>query len=228
MLKFFRKIRQRLLNQGKLRRYFVYAIGEIFLVVIGILIALQVNNWNELRKGERIKQKYIQALQDDLEGNVVEIDHQRLLNALSFAHFNIDFSYVKSTYNDLVASGKITLYDDMEFKRKLDNYYLHEDWTKTTADVRSRILLEDYWDVHLKYVDPNLKRKAIKVFNSQESWEQSDFEKYAIDFVGMNKDRAFTAQLKTVIYIREVAGNTLNYRIKKAEDLLSQLQAMER
>jgi len=50
MLKFFRTIRRRLLDSGRLRRYLVYALGEIILVVIGILIALQINNWNEDRK----------------------------------------------------------------------------------------------------------------------------------------------------------------------------------
>ena len=48
MIKFFRKIRQRLLSENKFSKYLFYAIGEIVLVVIGILIALQVNNKNEL------------------------------------------------------------------------------------------------------------------------------------------------------------------------------------
>jgi hypothetical protein len=47
MVKFFRKIRQKLLSENKFSKYFIYAIGEIVLVVIGILIALQINNWNE-------------------------------------------------------------------------------------------------------------------------------------------------------------------------------------
>ncbi|WP_053969914.1 DUF6090 family protein [Mangrovimonas sp. ST2L15] len=50
MIKFFRNIRRQLINQGKTSNYFKYAIGEIVLVVIGILIALQVNNWNNYRK----------------------------------------------------------------------------------------------------------------------------------------------------------------------------------
>ena len=50
MIKFFRKIRQNLLMENKTGKYFKYAIGEIVLVVIGILIALQINNWNEENK----------------------------------------------------------------------------------------------------------------------------------------------------------------------------------
>jgi hypothetical protein len=49
MIKFFRKIRQKMLTKNKFSKYLIYAIGEIFLVVIGILIALQINNWNEER-----------------------------------------------------------------------------------------------------------------------------------------------------------------------------------
>jgi hypothetical protein len=47
MISFFRKIRQQLLSQNKVSKYLLHALGEIFLVVIGILIALQINNWND-------------------------------------------------------------------------------------------------------------------------------------------------------------------------------------
>ena len=57
MIKFFRKIRQNLLLENKTAKYFKYAIGEIVLVVIGILIALQINNWNEWDKESKKEQK---------------------------------------------------------------------------------------------------------------------------------------------------------------------------
>ncbi len=66
MLAFFRKIRQSLLSDSNFSKYLIYAIGEIVLVVIGILIALQINNWNEEKKtAENVKTLLI-ALQSDL------------------------------------------------------------------------------------------------------------------------------------------------------------------
>ena len=72
MLKFFRRIRKRLLDKGNLRKYLAYATGEVLLVVIGILIALQINNWNENRK----KTIYIESLVDKVEQDLVANIHR--------------------------------------------------------------------------------------------------------------------------------------------------------
>jgi hypothetical protein len=66
MIKFFRKIRQRLLTENKFSKYLIYAIGEIVLVVIGILIALSINNWNEHKKTESKIRTSLLALKSDL------------------------------------------------------------------------------------------------------------------------------------------------------------------
>ncbi len=66
MINFLRKIRQRLLIEKKFSKYLLYAIGEIILVVIGILIALQINNWNEWRN-DRIRERGVLM---DLKGNI--------------------------------------------------------------------------------------------------------------------------------------------------------------
>ncbi|MGB5244248.1 MAG: DUF6090 family protein [Lutimonas sp.] len=66
MITLFRKIRQKLMQQNQVSKYLLYAIGEIVLVVIGILIALQVNNWNELRKQRQVELKYFYNLKNDL------------------------------------------------------------------------------------------------------------------------------------------------------------------
>ena len=66
MIKFFRKIRQRLLSENKFSKYLIYATGEIVLVVIGILIALQINNWNEQRKERKLEVQIYTELKSDL------------------------------------------------------------------------------------------------------------------------------------------------------------------
>ena len=66
MIKFFRNIRHNLLSKGKKGKYLKYAIGEIILVVIGILIALQINNWNENRKTRKLEAQIYTELKNDL------------------------------------------------------------------------------------------------------------------------------------------------------------------
>ncbi len=77
MIKFFRKIRQQLLTENKFSKYLIYAIGEIVLVVIGILIALSINNWNEGKKDKVESIKILKKLQSEFETNKTELDTSR-------------------------------------------------------------------------------------------------------------------------------------------------------
>jgi len=70
MIKFFNKIRQKMLTQNKFSNYLLYGFGEILLVVIGILIALQINNWNENNKNRSAEKEYQKELLKDFEINL--------------------------------------------------------------------------------------------------------------------------------------------------------------
>ncbi|WP_445386465.1 DUF6090 family protein [Robiginitalea sp. IMCC44478] len=76
MLRFFRHIRQRLLTDNKISKYLLYAVGEILLVVIGILIALQVNSWNEAKQEERLAREYLNSLKSDLIKDKIFIENR--------------------------------------------------------------------------------------------------------------------------------------------------------
>ncbi len=78
MIKFFRKIRQDLLAEGKIGKYLKYAVGEIVLVVIGILIALQINNWNENRKNSIEERATLENLLENL--NLSKIQSEQLIS----------------------------------------------------------------------------------------------------------------------------------------------------
>ena len=73
MLRFLRQIRQRLLAENRFSKYLLYAIGEIILVVIGILLALQIDNWNDERKDRDRERAYIKSFLVDLEKNRREL-----------------------------------------------------------------------------------------------------------------------------------------------------------
>jgi len=73
MIKFFRKVRQNLLSEGKTGKYLKYAIGEIVLVVIGILIALQINNWNENRKNQKELYNIYNQIVFELDNDIQEL-----------------------------------------------------------------------------------------------------------------------------------------------------------
>jgi hypothetical protein len=91
MIKFFRKIRQNLLSEGKTGKYFKYAIGEIILVVIGILIALQINNWNENQKVTKEEGKIIESLSLELTDIHSELKSITADN-LEFYELNVSIS----------------------------------------------------------------------------------------------------------------------------------------
>ena len=152
MMKFFRKIRQNLLSEGKVGKYIKYAIGEIFLVVIGILIALQINNWNIDRQSQRKEQAYLKEirnnlLQDSLKLETVlrfnenkqkiveemlQIFADSLTNEERFRIFNKnanDFTFfelfdpVRIAINNMLSAESIDLIRNKELREALSKYY---------------------------------------------------------------------------------------------------------
>tara|TARA_R110002111_G_C5869870_1_gene361375 strand:+ start:7 stop:786 length:780 start_codon:yes stop_codon:yes gene_type:complete len=150
MIKFFRKIRQDLLSKGKTGKYFKYAIGEIILVVIGILIALQINNWNENRKASKLEQSYYCLLLDDIEQDKIQIEQLTTLNnkrieasnkaiiiiqnekvnlkelgkavALSRRDGSQYFVPNTSTYEDIKSSGNLNIIKNKNITKSLNRY----------------------------------------------------------------------------------------------------------
>lgn len=74
MIKFFRKIRQQLLTENKFSKYLIYAIGEIVLVVIGILIALSINNGNEIKKLRNVEKNILEGIQENIKLDTIDIN----------------------------------------------------------------------------------------------------------------------------------------------------------
>lgn len=74
MIGLLRRIRRKLIDERHLQKYSIYALGEILLVVVGILIALQINNWNEARKARQVEKQYLLALKEEFSLNLQEAE----------------------------------------------------------------------------------------------------------------------------------------------------------
>ncbi|GMQ25451.1 hypothetical protein Aoki45_21330 [Algoriphagus sp. oki45] len=119
MISLFRKIRQQLLRENRITRYLLYALGEIFLVVIGILIALGVNSLNEQRKLEGAERVLLQQVKTENEYNLdifrqnvgyfqnVEKNLLEMVNALTDSSVPNRDSIVKSQLNSLLDISKV-------------------------------------------------------------------------------------------------------------------------
>ena len=108
MIKFFRRIRFNLMETGKTGKYFKYAIGEIVLVVIGILIALSINNWNENKKLQHEELKLLFDLKTNLESNLNNFKNDTLSNHEDLAYYQKIETYIK---------------DDLPYNEELDTSF---------------------------------------------------------------------------------------------------------
>ena len=179
MIKFFRRIRQKLLTENKFSKYLVYAIGEIILVVIGILIALQINNWNESQKEEKKQIYYLNSLKSDLEANRAEfervinwskttisnadsvirisqtslndVDLKRLTNQILNAGNYSIFNNKSSTVRELMATGDLKLIKNDSLRSYVAN------WESEIEDIRSYELPnKEHAQSHMKIVMTHL------------------------------------------------------------------------
>lgn len=153
MIKIFRKIRYNLMEQNKTGKYFKYAIGEIILVMIGILLALQVNNWNNQRKENQLEKRYLSDLILDLQVDSITIasaksssDRQRLskekitsfyqgetIHKDSLISYFSDqwrpvpkFNPITTTLDEMKSTGNISVIRNSSVRRKIletYNYY---------------------------------------------------------------------------------------------------------
>ncbi|MGB5417519.1 DUF6090 family protein [Algibacter sp.] len=145
MIKFFRHIRQQLLSENKTGKYFKYAIGEIVLVVIGILIALQINNWNENRIKNKEVKTFLNNLIQDLNGD------QEILNSMNnsqtFKYFSMQYLLEMEGSNpyDPIADRKN---DIPPFKT---SYY----WDKEIPNVYNKEFIQiAFSDTHRAHMPP--------------------------------------------------------------------------
>ena len=189
MIKFFRHIRKRLLSENKFSKYVLYAIGEIILVVIGILIALQINNWNEQRKADIQEQAILVRLHKEFQSNKdqllqkVTIRNRINRNCIELlTYFNepdeatLDSIISKHSrlmtptsfdpiQNDLVSSGNIEIIKSERLKQLLINW--------STDVIQLQEVEQMFYRYHENNVVPYLEDLGIQRDVMHAFWKQN-------------------------------------------------------
>ena len=114
MIKLFRNIRKKLLEQGKTANYLKYAIGEIVLVVIGILIALQINTWNENRKASIVEDNFFKNVLIDLKKDEEKLTYYNKFYSSRISYLDTLLTYVRNP-NIIMGIDKFGMYTEPLF-----------------------------------------------------------------------------------------------------------------
>lgn len=199
MLKFFRRIRQNLLAENKTGKYLKYAIGEIILVVIGILIALQINNWNEIRKERKLESNFIELLTQDLSSDAESlIDLTRLSDAV------------------VISKNKVLDYQDHKIPKpdSLSSHFLRAVFHGIASFVPNTGAIEEIQNAGgLTLIkNENVSSQILKLYNVYDSFEKNVGQNYV-------ENRNIMRQL---VY-EKASGNFFNRDLSVDEDALSTL-----
>lgn len=151
MIKLFRNIRQKLLKQGKTANYLKYAIGEIALVMVGILLALQVNNWNEIRKVKTFEKEILTLIDQNLERDsaLLSIERFKTVEAIKYTERLLEQVILKN-YNDSLNNwmGKIISFE--RFKSQSSAFeVLKSKGLDIISDNELQLALISYYDESL-------------------------------------------------------------------------------
>ncbi|MFT5216027.1 MAG: hypothetical protein ACI83H_001144 [Glaciecola sp.] len=181
------------MEKNKTGKYFKYAIGEIALVVIGILIALQINNWNSFRNERKLEQNLLHSLKAEFERNLIELNRDHKLNTaaqnaalalmqddrLLYSMAKTDsllgvinnyavFDARTGTFDETIASGKLRLIQNDSLTALLSQ------WTGELGDLRDDVLLRRE---HLVLSVSPTFRKFLPIRNSDKTNYREDYDR---------------------------------------------------
>lgn len=248
MIKFFREIRQTLIMENKTSKYLKYAIGEIVLVVIGIMIALQVNNWNEKRKENKQELYLLNQIKKDIQSDSSllasyirltygkTLQAKRLRKAVVNKRYNMSkdslvinaffigklvlFDPYIPTFDELVSSGKLSIIKSEKLKSSLKRYIKVNDGAKTFMYDESQKKKEDYNTHIYQYLEPQIMT-FLWESSGQGSISIDSLNSYKIDVEGFINDPKTLYHINTMIGIdRDLNWQYKERRIQRIQDII--------
>ncbi|MCE2612344.1 DUF6090 family protein [Flavobacteriaceae bacterium D16] len=249
MIKFFRRIRQQLLSENNFSKYLIYAIGEIILVVIGILIALGVNNWNQEKREQRLGDELLVRIHRDLVKDTINFKNdmirndalreelKKLLVRLYDGVDNIEevqnmsetwdqmldqaFSPNDNTYQSMLSSGTLGFIRNQDLKDEILDLYGEYDQTKVLLQSISEwmIGLASNMDSQTDFI--KFGRTVSDIYTTPEMLNDSDF-----DFLNQKDSpefNLFVRAMSGVAFYQKVNNSYRSELIKKCNSVLESI-----
>jgi len=236
MIRFFRMIRKKLIEQENIRKYLLYAIGEILLVVIGILIALQINNWNEAKRMDRLVSQALSEIREDLVQDTLTLQsritlhraemeaQRRVVDALTNQTLNEEEHrsdlgklmlmrqtvLLRNGYDYLKELG-ISHLNDPELRHSLVQYYDH-DYSFLRLNVeQDRFEFEDVWLPYARVHFRDWEFGDYAVPHSYSAMQNDTYLLTTLKFNLTNKDGTLRTHLAALETARSLIGLLENH-----------------
>jgi len=235
MIKFFRKIRQNLLSEGKTGNYLKYAIGEIILVMIGILLALQINNWNEKRLQNQSLKNIYTIIAEDLKNDIADINVILKNKKEIEPVFNkiLDGLMTKENYNNCDGCQWLIIGSpDLTIEKRGYNLLNNFDTSKIKADSLT-IKIVQFYTKQLTDLNVDHNLRSSDIAKNINDW-QDNYEWYSDYITDRNIDGFIEYAINNHDYVNRTANYyMLNYTIyipkleafnSEAQDILKQLE----
>lgn len=235
MLKIFRKVRKNMLKNNKITAYLLYAIGEIILVMIGILLALQVNNWNENRKQKTELNNILRTVAYDLETDTLVAGQVvRLYDTLQVkSNIIINKQLKKENYKDCIECASLTTFYS-PFNIQTKGYELLKNISSETTNQKDSLIISiiQIYSLFKPIIDKNnerLENEVMKNLNElrEYSWfvdlSQGKFNDEMIAYFTESEDYRKRVALHNMLATNNHLAMTKNYKIQ-ATELLRRIQ----
>lgn len=243
MIKFFRKIRHELIKEGNLKKYLIYSFGEILIVMIGILFAIQINNWNENRKNKQDGAYYLKKIESNLRSDIKLLNRYRWsnydqINMLDsmliilqqpnnfstdlfkknvkvFLH-NKRFIPTKISFDNLVSSNNLGIISNQKLLEQIFEYY-------TKIESIEKIMEESYTYYNRNFIVPYLLSIDYwEYYGSRKKYDFSDVieERPLIEYA---KDIQFINSIRAQLLFLELQGEYYLELVMDAHNLVSSI-----
>ena len=245
MIKLFKNIRKRLLSENRFSKYLLYALGEIILVVIGILLALQINSWNQQRQMIKKEGQFLNEINENLNEDLQAIEKNLAFNQKKYEAIDSAFHYMalmeqdkrygkqfssllpilsngvyfspsRIAFDGIVSTGQIEIIRSTSLRKQLARYYV--DSSLDGVQEQLKINTQQFLDI----TTPKMINKEMTKF-----FTKRDFDVIDIEQLTLHNDPLILSKLFVMLNKTKEHDRRLNEMLQKIQTLQAAIQTYQ-